>query len=109
MGVSGQLAGEAGVQVQAAVVQLGLEQVQGLLDHVVERGGLELRRGGPDRLQELGDDVVEPVDLAAGDAEVLFELAGLLAGIGFVGEAAPGRGRAGRSRVCRAAGSRRRS
>ena len=59
---------------QAAVVQLRPQQFERLLHHLVQRGELELRRRGPDGLQELGDDVIEPGDLALGDGEILFQL-----------------------------------
>ena len=91
-GGDGQLAGESGAEAQAAVVQLRLEQFNGFLDDVIERGGLELRHRGPDRLQELGDDVIEPVDFATGDRKVLFELGDQFAGVGFCGEASGARG-----------------
>ena len=53
-GGDGQLAGEAGADVQVAVVDLGFEQFEGLLDNVVERGGLELRASSAGSLAGTG-------------------------------------------------------
>ena len=95
-GRDGQFARQAGADVEAAVVYLRLEQFEGLLHDIVERGRLELRHRRPDRVQELGDDVVEAVNLAAGDQEVLFELGDEVAGVAHAGGGLGSGARAGR-------------
>jgi hypothetical protein len=69
----GQLAAQAGVEVQAAVVEFGLEQFEGFLNDVVERGDFELGRCGTNRLQKLRDDVIQPGNFALGHIEVLLQ------------------------------------
>ena len=44
---------------------------------------LELQRRGPDGLEKLRDDVIEPVDFAFGDGEILLQLAGHVRRVGF--------------------------
>ena len=69
-----QLAGQLFLDVDAAILQFRAQEVEGVAGGVVKRRHLELRRAGPDGLQELSDDVIQPADFAFGHAEVLFEL-----------------------------------
>ena len=61
---------------QAAIFKFRPQQFQGFFHNVIERSQLQLRRRGPDRLEKLRDDVIQPVDFAFGHVEILFEPVG---------------------------------
>src|ERR1044071_2084984 len=58
---------------ESAIVQFRLKQLKSFENDCIERIGLELRRCWSNGMQKLGDDVIEPIYLALGDSNVLFE------------------------------------
>ena len=58
-----------------AVFNFRPEQGQSIEYNIVERNGLELRTCWSDGLQELADDVVQPIDFTLGNLEIVFQLA----------------------------------
>ncbi len=73
----GKVGGDVEGDGDAAVLKIGLEKEEGVLEELGGIDGLELGLGGTKGEEELGDDGVEAADFGACDVEEVFEFGGV--------------------------------
>ena len=60
----GEIVGKVFVEHHSAVFNLGAKHRESVHHDVIKRNRLALRTSGADGLQELADDIIEPIDFA---------------------------------------------